>query len=66
MEANIWGFKAQSSPCEFGTCDLVSECSRNAWDYGPADGYTIDSSKAYHVRTEFWTMAEDYQYTELY
>ena len=72
MEANIWGFKTQSSPCEFGNCDQANQCKRKATDatngseYGPGSDYLINSEASYHVRTEFWTMAAASAYTELY
>lgn len=72
MEANIWGFKTQSSPCEFGECDQANQCQRKATDatngseYGPGSDYLVNSNESYHVRTEFWTMAEGDSYTDLY
>ena len=65
MEANLWGFNTQSSPCEWGTCDQESQCRQKAndseyetWAYGPGDYYTIDSMYSYHVTTEFWSTAD--------
>lgn len=64
MEANIWGFNAQSKPCEFGSCEVESQCRRKAGEnydyaYGPGEDYLINTDSPYHVRTEFWSTSDD-------
>jgi len=53
MEANIWGFNAATYPCEFGSCQSSSATQQHVSgaQYGPGSSYTIDTTKAYHVKT---------------
>lgn len=59
MEANINGFHSAVHPCEFGSCDPVSQCKSSmadlgAMEFGPTPEYTINSSQPYKVRTQFF------------
>lgn len=79
MEANIYGFNVASNPCEFGSCDIVSQCRASITTdsdvggtevYGYGSGYSIDTSMPYKVSTKFWAnqdvdgMAIDLAYIE--
>lgn len=60
MEANINGFNVEANPCDFGVCDVESQCKAKAnpdstLNYGYGAEYTIDTSKAYKVTTQFWS-----------
>ena len=63
MEANMYGFNVASNPCEFGSCDIVSQCRASITTdsdvggsevYGYGSGYSIDTSMPYKVSTKFW------------
>lgn len=59
MESNIWGFNVASYPCENGQCEATSasQTSATAIDamaYGPSSDYTVDTTKPYTVKTQFF------------
>ena len=58
MEANIWGYKTTSHPCEFGSCDAQSASTATVnWtdgSYGANDYYRINASQPYNVQVKFW------------
>ena len=71
MEANKYGFNTASYPCEFGVCEEVSQCQRRAQEvdrfaYGPGLDYTIDTTKSFTVKTQFFTNEDETEeYTDI-
>jgi len=58
MEANIWGFKTASFPCESGKCADISDSTAYAdtSEYGPGSVHMIDSTRTFTVETRFIAM----------
>ena len=56
MEASAWNFSSRTSPCEYGLCPEEDSCSAatTGTDIGPGITYTIDSSRSFSVKVEFW------------
>jgi len=56
MEANTYGFKASSFPCDFDSCPSGSDSSVviPAASYGPGSNYLIDTLRPFTVKTKFF------------
>lgn len=71
MEANSQGFVTAPHPCENGECEAESQCKKRASDvdpdaYGPGILYTIDTTKSFTVKTQFFTNQDIIgEYTDL-
>ena len=68
MEANKYGFKTQSLPCEFGVCDEESQCSDQAntagsMAYGSGPEYLIDTMLPFKVKSQFNKSGEGFEGT---
>jgi len=61
MEANIYGFKAASFPCEFDSCPSGSDSTVyvDYADYGPGSDYKIDSTRPFTVKSQFFAMEQE-------
>ena len=71
MEANQYSFHSTAHACDtpnenghYDNCDKIGSCSANVHDlgeseYGPGEGYKINTLKTFHVKIEFHKDEDD-------